>query len=73
MKLENLGIKTYEDYKRNEQTIFDLVCEMLEEFADKHPDFIKQQIEKSFEAYVKVEDMATGDKNTFYIVDHINF
>ncbi len=66
-ELENLGVKTYEDYKRNEQNIFNLVYGMLEEYADKHPDFIKQEIEKSFEVCVKVEDIAIGDENIFYI------
>lgn len=66
-ELENLRVRTYEDYKRNEQNIFNLVYEMLEEYADKHPDFIKQEIEKFFEVCVKVEDIAIGDENIFYI------
>ena len=39
--LADLGIKTYEDYKRNSQDVFYIFDKMVEEYMDKHPEFVK--------------------------------
>ena len=45
----DLSIKTYEDYRKNKRDIFDIVYGMFEEYIDKHPEFVKQAIDKSLE------------------------
>lgn len=57
----DLGIKTYEDYRKNKREIFDVVNGMLEEYIDKHPEFVKQVIDKSLENYVSIKDLVVGD------------
>lgn len=64
---EDLGIKTYEDYKRNSQDVFYIFDKMVEEYMDKHPEFVKQAIDKSLENYVGIEDFAVGDANVFEV------
>ena len=56
-----LGIKTYEDYRRNRTDVFDIVYGMFEEYIDKHPEFVKQAIDKSLENYVSIEDLVKGE------------
>ncbi|MBS5619828.1 hypothetical protein [Eubacterium sp.] len=63
----NLGIKTYEDYRKNKREIFDIAYEMFEEYIDKHPEFVKQVIDKSLENYASVEDLAASDTNVFKV------
>ena len=63
----DLGIKTYEDYRKNKRNIFDIVCGMFEEYMDKHPEFVKQAIDKSLENYVGIEDLAVGNANVFRV------
>ena len=65
--LEDLGIKTYEDYRKNKRDIFDIVYEMFEEYIDKHPEFVKQAIDKSLEKYVSIEDLVVDDANVFRV------
>ena len=62
-----LGIKTYEDYRRNRTDVFDIVYGMFEEYIVKHPEFVKQAIDKSLENYVSIEDLAVGDANIFRV------
>ena len=57
----DLGIKTYEDYRKNKRDIFDIVYGMFEEYIDKHPEFVKQAIDKSLEKYVNIEDLVVDD------------
>ena len=64
---EDLGIKTYEDYRKNKRDIFDIVYEMFEEYIDKHPEFVKQAIDKSLEKYVSIEDLVVDDANVFRV------
>lgn len=61
----DLGIKTYEDYRKNKRDIFDIVYGMFEEYMDKHPEFVKQVIDESLKNYVSIEDLAVGDANVF--------
>ena len=63
----DLGIKTYEDYKRNSQDVFYIFDKMVEEYMDKHPEFVKQAIDKSLENYVGIEDLVVGDTNVFRV------
>lgn len=63
----DLGIKTYEDYRRNRIDVFDIVYGMFEEYIGKHPEFVKQAIDKSLENYVSIEDLAVGDANVFRV------
>ena len=63
----DLGIKTYEDYRRNRTDVFDIVYGMFEEYMDKHPEFVKQAIDKSLENYVNIEDLVIGDANVFRV------
>lgn len=63
----DLGIKTYEDYRKNKRDIFDVVYGMFEEYMDKHPEFVKQAIDKSLENYVSIKDLAVGDANVFRV------
>ena len=63
----DLSIKTYEDYRKNKRDIFDIVYGMFEEYIDKHPEFVKQAIDKSLEKYVSIEDLAVGDANVFRV------
>ena len=63
----DLSIKTYEDYRKNKRDIFDIVYGMFEEYIDKHPEFVKQAIDKSLEKYVSIEDLAVGDANVFKV------
>lgn len=63
----DLGIKTYEDYRKNKREIFDIAYGMFEEYIDKHPEFVKQAIDKSLENYVSVKDLAVGDANVFRV------
>lgn len=63
----DLGIKTYEDYRKNKREIFDIAYGMFEEYIDKYPEFVKQAIDKSLENYVSVEDLAVGDTNVFRV------
>ena len=65
--LANLGIKTYEDYRKNKRDIFDIVYGMFEEYIDKHPEFVKQAIDKSLEKYVSIEDLVVDDANVFRV------
>ena len=53
----DLGIKTY----------FDIVNGMFEEYMDKHPEFVRQAIDKSLENYVSIKDLAAGDANVFRV------
>ena len=62
-----LGIKTYEDYRKNKRDIFDIVHGMFEEYIDKHPEFVKQVIDESLKNYVSIEDLAVGDANVFRV------
>ena len=63
----DLGIKTYEDYRKNKRDIFDIVYGMFEEYMDKHPEFVKQAIDESLKNYVSIEDLAVGDANVFRV------
>ena len=63
----DLGIKTYEDYRKNKRDIFDIVYGMFEEYIDKHPEFVKQAIDKSLEKYVSIEDLVVDDANVFEV------
>ena len=40
---------------------------MVEEYMDKHPEFVKQAIDKSLENYVGIEDLVVGDTNVFRV------
>ena len=68
----DLSIKTYEDYRKNKRDIFDIVYGMFEEYIDKHPEFVKQAIDKSLEKYVSIEDLAVGDANVFRVAKENN-
>lgn len=68
----NLGIKTYEDYRKNKRNIFDIVYGMFEEYMDKHPEFVKQAIDESLKNYVSIEDLAVGDANVFRVTKENN-
>ena len=57
----DLDIRIYEDYRKNKREIFDVVNGMLEEYVDKHPELVKQVIDKSLENYVSIEDLVVGD------------
>ena len=63
----DLGMRTYEDYRKNKREIFDIAYEMFEEYIDKHPEFVKQAIDKSLENYVSVEDLVASDTNVFKV------
>ena len=63
----DLSIKTYEDYRKNKIDIFDIVYGMFEEYIDKHPEFVKQAIDKSLEKYVSIEDLVVDDANVFRV------
>ena len=63
----DLSIKTYEDYRKNKKDIFDIVYGMFEEYIDKHPEFVKQAIDKSLEKYVSIEDLVVDDANVFIV------
>ena len=63
----DLSIKTYEDYRKNKRDIFDIVYGMFEEYIDKHPEFVKQAIDKSLEKYVSIEDLVVNDANVFRV------
>ena len=63
----DLSIKTYEDYRKNKRDIFDIVYGMFEEYIDKHPEFVKQAIDKSLEKYVSIEDLVVDDANVFRV------
>ena len=65
--IADLGIRTYEDYRKNKREIFDIAYEMFEEYIDKHPEFVKQEIDKSLENYVSVEDLVASDTNVFKV------
>ena len=68
----DLGIKTYEDYRKNKRDIFDIVHGMFEEYMDKHPEFVKQIIDESLKHYVSIEDLAVGDTNVFRVAKENN-
>ena len=68
----DLGIKTYEDYRKNKRDIFDIVYGMFEEYTDKHPEFVKQAIDESLKNYVSIEDLAVGDANVFRVAKENN-
>ena len=70
--LADLGIKTYEDYRKNKRDIFDIVYGMFEEYMDKHPEFVKQVIDESLKNYVSIEDLAVGDANVFRVAKENN-
>lgn len=57
----DLDIRIYEDYRKNKREIFNVVNGMLEEYIDKHPELVKQVIDKSLENYVSIEDLVVGD------------
>ena len=63
----DLGIKTYEDYKRNSQDIFYIFDKMVDEYINKHPEVIEQAVDKFLENYVSIEDFAVGDANVFEV------
>lgn len=63
----DLGIKTYKDYKRNFRDVLYIFDKMVEEYIDKHPEFVKQAIDKSLENYVSIKDLAVGDANVFEV------
>ena len=63
----DLSIKTYEDYRKNKRDIFDIVYGMFEEYIDKHPEFVKQAINKSLEKYVSIEDLVVDDASVFKV------
>lgn len=65
--LAYLGIKTYEDYKRNSQDIFYIFDKMVDEYINKHPEVIEQAVDKFLENYVSIEDFAVGDANVFEV------
>lgn len=58
----DLGICTYEDYKRNKHTIFNIVYGMFEEYVDKHPEFVKEAFDKQFKDFVSYEDLKISKK-----------
>ena len=66
----DLSIKTYEDYRKNKRDIFDIVYGMFEEYIDKHPEFVKQAIDKSLEKYVSIEDLVVDDANVFRVSEY---
>ena len=68
----DLSIKTYEDYRKNKRDIFDIVYGMFEEYIDKHPEFVKQAIDKSLEKYVSIEDLVVDDANVFRVAKENN-
>ena len=68
----DLSIKTYEDYRKNKRDIFDIVYGMFEEYIDKHPEFVKQAIDKSLEKYVSIEDLVVDDANVFRVSEQEN-
>ena len=45
---QSLEIKTYKDYKENRNDIFDIIWMAIEEYAEKHPDFIYQEMDKDY-------------------------
>lgn len=57
----DLGIRTYEDYKRNKHTVFDIVYGMFEEYVDKHPEFVKEAFDKQFKNFVTCKDLKIGE------------
>lgn len=65
--LVDLGIKTYEDCKRNSQDIFYIFDKMVDEYINKHPEVIEQAVDKFLENYVSIEDFAVGDANVFEV------
>lgn len=65
--LADLGIKTYEDCKRNSQDIFYILDKMVNEYINKHPEVIEQAVDKFLENYVSIEDFAAGDANIFEV------
>lgn len=65
--LVDLGIKTYEDYKRNSQDIFYILDKMVNEYINKHPEIIEQAVDKFLENYVSIKDLAVGDANVFRV------
>lgn len=68
----DLGIKTYEDYKRNERDIFDIMCGICEEFVAKHPSFVQQTIAESRNNYINVKEFNMGDKNIWRRINESN-
>lgn len=58
----DLGIKTYEDYKRNEQDIFDIIYRMVGEYIVKHPNFVRQTSVESQNNFVDIKDFNMGDR-----------
>ena len=69
---EDLGIKTYEDYRNHKRDIFDIMYGMVEEYMDKHPEFVKQVIDESLKNDVSIEDLAVGDANVFRVAKENN-
>lgn len=65
--LADLGIKTYEDCKRNSQDIFYIFDKMVDEYINKHPEVIEQAVNKSLEKYINIKDLAVGDANVFRV------
>lgn len=53
--LTDLGIKAYEDYKRNSQDIFYILDKMVDEYINKYPEIIEQAVNKFLENYVSIE------------------
>lgn len=67
--LADLGIKTYEDYKRNSQDIFYILDKMVDEYINKHSEVIEQAVDKFLENYVSIEDFVVRDTNIFEVND----
>ena len=63
----DLSIKTYEDYRKNKRDILDIAYGLFEAHIDKHPEFVKQAIDKSLEKYVSIEDLVVDDANVFRV------
>lgn len=65
MILSDFGIKTYEDFKKNIQYIFYIVETISDEFMNKHPDFVRDEIDKVLESY----DYQIGDKDISIFIE----
>lgn len=65
MTLSDFGIKTYEDFKKNIQDIFYIIEIISDQYMNKQPNFVRQEIDRALESYVNVKDYSVGDKDIF--------
>lgn len=65
MILSDFGIKTYEDFKKNIQDISYIIKVISDEFMNKHPDFVRDEIYKVLESY----DYPISDKDIFISIE----